>query len=127
MQASLSVILCTHNPRHDYLCRVPASPRGQTLPDEQWEFLVVDNSSKQPLGEIWDISWHPRGRHVREAELGLTPARVRGIQESSGELLVFVDDDNLLAPDFLARVTAMSARYPGLGVFGAGILEPEFE
>ena len=53
--------------------------------------------------------------------------RLRGIQESSGDLLVFVDDDNLLAPDFLARVTAISARYPGLGAFGAGILEPEFE
>jgi glycosyltransferase involved in cell wall biosynthesis len=123
----LSVILCTHNPRADYLCRVLASLRGQTLPAEQWEFLLVDNASKQPLAEICDISWHSRGKHIREDELGLTAARLRGIHESNGKLLVFVDDDNLLAPDFLVQATAISARYPDLGVFGAGILEPEFE
>src|SRR6516165_2680410 len=103
MQASVSVILCTHNPRPDYLDRVLASLRGQTLPAEQWEFLLVDNASRQPLEEIWDISWHSRGRHIREVKLGLTHARLRGIEESSGELLIFVDDDNLLAKDFLQR------------------------
>jgi glycosyltransferase involved in cell wall biosynthesis len=55
-QAFVSVILCTHNPRPDYLDRVLASLRGQTLPAEQWEFLLVDNASRQPLEEIWDIS-----------------------------------------------------------------------
>ena len=127
MQTSVSVILCTHNPRPDYLSRVLASLRGQTLPAERWEFLLVDNASEQPLAEIWDISWHSRGKHIRENELGLTPARLRGIRESSGELLVFVDDDNVLAPDFLVQATAIYAQYPIVGAFGAGILEPEFE
>jgi glycosyltransferase involved in cell wall biosynthesis len=127
MQLSVSVILCTHNPRPDYLRRVLASLRGQTLPAEQWEFLLVDNASEQPLAEIWDISWHSRGKHIREDELGLTPARLRGVHESNGKLLVFVDDDNLLAPDFLEQATAISSQFPVLGVFGAGILEPEFE
>jgi glycosyltransferase involved in cell wall biosynthesis len=127
MQLSLSVILCTHNPRPDYLCRVLASLREQTLPAEQWEFLLIDNASEQPLVERWDISWHSDGKHIREDELGLTAARLRGIQESSGKLLVFVDDDNLLDPDFLEQATAISARFSVLGVFGAGILEPEFE
>jgi glycosyltransferase involved in cell wall biosynthesis len=127
MRASLSVILCTHNPRPDYLCRVLASLRGQTLPIEQWELLLVDNVSSPPLAETWDISWHSRGRHIREDELGLTPARLRGVHESNGKLLVFVDDDNLLAPDFLEQAAAISAGHPFLGVFGAGILKPEFE
>ena len=123
----MSVILCTHNPRRDYLSRVLASLRAQTLPAERWELLLIDNASRQPLAETWDISWHSCGRHIREDELGLTPARLRGIQESSGELLVFVDDDNLLAPDFLDQATAISALSPALGVFGAGVLTPEFE
>src|SRR6516164_4811858 len=107
MQTSVSVILCTHNPRPDYLDRVLASLRGQTLPAEQWEFLLVDNASNQLLAEIWDISWHSRRRHIREDELGLTAGRLRGIQESSGKLLVFVDDDNLLAPNFLEQAKAI--------------------
>jgi glycosyltransferase involved in cell wall biosynthesis len=124
---SVSVILCTHNPRPDYLSRVLASLRGQTLPAKQWELLLVDNASNRPLAKTVDISWHWRGRHIREDELGLTAARLRGIQESSSELLVFVDDDNLLAPNFLVRAAAISMRCPDLGAFGAGILEPEFE
>jgi glycosyltransferase involved in cell wall biosynthesis len=106
---------------------VLSSLRAQTLPAGQWEFLLVDNASKQSLAETWDISWHPHARHIREDELGLTAARLRGIQESSGELLVFVDDDNLPAPDFLGQATAIAERCPVLGVFGAGVLEPEFE
>jgi glycosyltransferase involved in cell wall biosynthesis len=127
MQTSTSVILCTHNPRPEYLSRVLGSLRGQTFPAKQWELLLVDNASKRPLAETVDISWHSRGRHIREDEPGLTAARLRGIRESSGELLVLVDDDNVLAPDYLAQATAISTRCPVLGVFGAGILEPEFE
>jgi glycosyltransferase involved in cell wall biosynthesis len=59
--------------------------------------------------------------------LGLTAARLRGVKESSGELLIFVDDDNELAPDFLEQAVAIAERSGNLGVFGAGILEPEFE
>jgi glycosyltransferase involved in cell wall biosynthesis len=127
MQASISVILCTHNPRPEYLGRVLASLRRQTLPAKEWELLLIDNASNRPLAQTVDISWHSRGRHIREDELGLTAARLRGIQEAGGELLVFVDDDNLLAPDYLAQATAISVRCPDLGAFGAGILEPEFE
>jgi glycosyltransferase involved in cell wall biosynthesis len=126
MEKSTSVILCTHNPRPEYLVRVVASLRGQTLPAKEWELLLIDNASKQTLAQTVDVSWHSRGRHIREDELGLTAARLRGIQEASGELLVFVDDDNLLAPDFLLQAIAIS-RCPDFGVFGAGILQPEFE
>lgn len=127
MQIAVSVILCTHNPQPEYLTRVLASLRRQTLPTAQWEFLLIDNASSQPLSETWDISWHPHGTHIRVEELGLTLARLRGIEESIGNLLVFVDDDNLLASDFLVQAKAISALYPILGVFGAGVLEPEFE
>jgi glycosyltransferase involved in cell wall biosynthesis len=64
---------------------------------------------------------------VREDELGLTAARLRGMRDSSGQLLIFVDDDNLLAPDYLEQAVTILARYPYLGVFGAGVLQPEFE
>jgi glycosyltransferase involved in cell wall biosynthesis len=127
LQAPLSVIVCAHNPRPDYLGRVLASLRGQTLPVEEWELLLIDNVSSPPLAETWDISWHSRGRHIREDELGLTPARLRGAYESHGHLLIFVDCDNVLAPDFLEQAAAIFAGYPLLGVFGAGILKPEFE
>lgn len=94
---------------------------------EHWDLVLVDNASPVPLAEKWDLSWHPRGRIVREEEIGITPARLRGISETKGSLLVFVDDDNVLVPDYLEHVAAIATEFPHLSVFGAGILEPEFE
>ncbi len=58
----LSVIICAHNPRPHYLGRVLEALRSQTLPKQQWELLLIDNSSSTPLRAQWDISWHPNGR-----------------------------------------------------------------
>ncbi len=122
----ISVIICTHNPQSDYLRRVLDALKAQTMSPEQWELLLVDNASKEPLASAWDLSWHPRARHVREDELGLTPARLRGIKESTGELLIFVDDDNILRSDFLASAVEISNEFPFLGAWG-GNVEGEFE
>jgi glycosyltransferase involved in cell wall biosynthesis len=123
----ISVIICSHNPRRDYLCRVLESLQAQTLRRDTWELLLVDNASEQRLAEHWDLSWHPNHAHVREDVLGLTPARVRGIEAASGDLVVFVDDDNVLAPDYLGRAVTLWHAHPHLGLLGAGVLTPEFE
>ena len=127
MKVSVSVVLCTRNPRPDYLRRVLAALREQSIALEQWELLLIDNASQQCLADAWDISWHPFGRHVREDQAGLTQARLRGIKESCGELIVFIDDDNILAPDFLDQARTIQPLHPNLGVFGSGVLTPEFE
>ena len=124
---SISAIICTSNPRPDYLRRVLDALKAQTLPKVQWELLLIDNASKEPLAKSYDLSWHPHARQIREGQLGLTPARLRAIAEAQGGLLVFVDDDNILAPDYLERAAAIPRSYSHIGVFGAGILEPEFE
>jgi glycosyltransferase involved in cell wall biosynthesis len=122
----ISVIICTHNPRAEYLRRVLDALKAQTLPKDQWELLLIDNASKEPLAAKFDLTWHPQGRHVREEELGLTPARLRGIKEARGADLVFVDDDNVLASDFLATSSRISKDFPFLGAWG-GHVEGEFE
>jgi hypothetical protein len=122
----LSVIICTHNPRREYLERALDALREQTLPLEQWELLLIDNASDQPLAGKWDLSWHPQGRHIRENELGLTAARLRGIGEAQGDLLVFVDDDNLLQADFLMQNQRIGIEHPWIGCWG-GRIEAEFE
>ncbi len=123
----ISVIICTHNPREDYLRRTLDALEQQTLPKDQWELLLIDNASHEPLAGRWDLTWHPRFRHIREDELGLTPARLRGIKESSADLLVFVDDDNVLVPSYLLDALRISEEHPMIWVFGAGNINPEFE
>jgi glycosyltransferase involved in cell wall biosynthesis len=125
-QPDVSVILCTHNPRADYLDRVLKGLQNQTFSVQHWELLVIDNASEESVADRFDISWHPSGRHVREDELGLTPARLRGIAEAVAELLVFVDDDNVLDSDYLEQALRVAREYPFLGTWG-GSANPEFE
>lgn len=122
----VSVIICAHNPRPDYLQRVLASLRAQTLGTDRWELLLVDNHSEKPLAEYHDLGWHPQGRHLREDELGLAAARRCGIEASTADLLIFVDDDNILQEDYLAESLRLFGERPYIGTFGGQLL-PEYE
>lgn len=126
-KTELSVIICSHNPRRQFLNRTLKSLEQQTLPTEKWELLLIDNASAQQLNGIYPVKWHPHARWVREEELGLTAARLRGIREAQAELHVFVDDDNLLEPTYLESALHIAAEYPWLGVFGAANIIPEYE
>jgi len=117
-----TVVICTHNPRLEYLREAFDALRSQTLPVTEWELVLVDNASAIPLANRVDLCWHPAGRHVREEQLGLTPARRRGIHEANGELLVFVDDDNVLAPTYLATAVEIGQRFPFLGIWGGSTI-----
>ncbi len=122
----ISVIICTYNPRPDYLRRVLEALQTQSMPFTGWELLLVDNASDDPVSERFDIAWHPNGRHIREQELGLTAARLRGISESRTKLIVFVDDDNVLKPDYLEHAIKIGEDHPFLGAWG-GSISPDFE
>jgi cellulose synthase/poly-beta-1,6-N-acetylglucosamine synthase-like glycosyltransferase len=73
----LSVIICSHNPRPDYLRRVLGALKAQTLPKERWELLFIDNASKEPLAEKYNLSWQSYGRCINEEKSGLTLLVVR--------------------------------------------------
>ena len=122
----VSVVICTYDPRPDYLRQCLNALRGQTVPPNQWELVVVDNRSHEPIADRVDLSWHPVARIVREGTLGLTPARLRGIRETTGELLVFVDDDNVLDADFLQTALRTAEEKPFLGSW-SGQCRPGFE
>jgi glycosyltransferase involved in cell wall biosynthesis len=122
----LTVIICAHNPNRVALERVLKALQAQTFPLEQWELLLVDNASAPPLASAIDLSWHPHARHLQEEQLGLTPARLRGIEASQAEVLVFVDDDNVLADDYLEVTNRIAQEWSILGAWG-GQIQPEFE
>jgi hypothetical protein len=126
MSSAISVVICTHNPRLDYFGRTLAALRAQTVSADIWELLIVDNASAPEKAPRPDLSWHPGARLLKEPKLGLTRARLRGIQEASGELLVFVDDDNVLDPDYLETAQRVANEMPFLGSW-SGQSRPEFE
>jgi glycosyltransferase involved in cell wall biosynthesis len=122
----ISVAICTHNPRLDYLSRVLEALKLQGLSRSSWELLLIDNASTTPVSGSVDLGWHPNGRIIPEAELGIAAARLRAMREFTGELLIFFDDDNVMAEDYLERCSELFARRPDLGAV-SGCLMPEYE
>ena len=121
----LSVILPAYFPRYDELRRTLDALHAQTLPLSRWELVLVDNRSQPPVDPAV-TGWHPQGRVIREEEPGLVAARLAGFAHTSGEVIVVVDQDNVLAPDYLATALQIGRENPGLGTWGGGI-SPDFE
>jgi glycosyltransferase involved in cell wall biosynthesis len=122
----ISVVICTYNPREKYLARVLEALRNQTLPLEKWELILVDNASTIRVAEGVDLSWHPQGKILREDKLGKMHAWFKGISEAKGDILVFVDDDNVLESNYLEEAQAIGDQWPFIGAWGASV-KPEFE
>jgi hypothetical protein len=122
----ISAIICTHNPREEFLRRTLESLRSQTLPQDQWELLLIDNASPVPLAGRCDISWQPHARHLLENKLGKLNAWLLGMREARADILLFVDDDNVLASDYLEQALVVADQWPFVGAWGGSII-PEYE
>jgi glycosyltransferase involved in cell wall biosynthesis len=123
---SISVIICTHNPKRSYLERVLQALKSQSLEQSKWELLLIDNASDRVLSKEIDLNWHSEARHIRENKLGLTAARLRGFREAKAEIIVFADDDNVLDSNYLKHTLEIFEQHPKLGAIGGKSL-PEFE
>ncbi|MEM1434666.1 MAG: glycosyltransferase [Pseudomonadota bacterium] len=123
----LSVIMCTFNPRSDHLSLALHAIGLQSLCSSRFEVIVVDNNSSPPLDQnnLQCLCRVPV-ELIRQPRQGLTHARTAGIQKAQANLLVFVDDDNELASDYLENAIAIARQNPTVGLFGGqtdGVLE----
>lgn len=127
MVPELSVIVPTHNPDPARLAATLRGLSAQTLARARWETVLVDNASAAfPSPAVLAAEGPANLSVVAEPELGLSSARRAGFLRARGDLAVLVDDDNVLAPDYLANVISLFARAPRVGVAG-GKSVPAFE
>ncbi len=122
----MSVVICTYNPRKDILERTLKALAVQTLSPEHWELLIIDNNSDEPVAPWLKAPWHKSFRVIEEPQQGIDLARTCGLRKARGELILFVDDDNVLDADYLATALRIGRDHPRLGVWG-GVIELEFE
>lgn len=117
----LSVIVCTYN-RDKYIYNLLQSIAKNTLSVEKYELIVVNNNSSDKTEEECNrffkdypkINFH----YFIEQNQGLSYARNRGIKESNGDVVVFVDDDALVNTEFLSTYVDFFEK--NLDVQGAG-------
>jgi glycosyltransferase involved in cell wall biosynthesis len=96
----VSVVIPTHN-RSGLLTLTLRSALRQHGVD--LEVIVIDDGSTDDTAAAVARIGDPRVRYVRHATaLGVSTARNHGIEESRGDWIAFLDDDDLWAPDKLA-------------------------
>jgi glycosyltransferase involved in cell wall biosynthesis/GT2 family glycosyltransferase len=112
---SISVVLCAYTlERIELLAAAIESLEAQTVAPHEI-VLVIDHSPELEAesGQRW-----PQAKIVPSAEpQGLSGARNTGLAESSGEVVAFLDDDAVPAPDWIER---LGAAYADARVLGAG-------
>jgi succinoglycan biosynthesis protein ExoM len=69
------------------------------------EVVVIDNDPAGSAADVVGDRAGPRVRYVHESRPGISAARNRAIAEAAGaDLLVFIDDDELPSPGWLAHL-----------------------
>ena len=111
--APVGVVIPTRD-RRDLLAATLDSVLAQR--DVQVEVVVVDDGSRDGTADWLRSLDDPRVRVLRnETAIGTGAARNRGLHEVTADLVAFVDDDDLWAPDKLARQVAAIEATPGAG------------
>ena len=106
--------------------------RQQTDLDQiTWEIIVVDNNSTDNTAQVvqeYQGNWLPGVplTYILEPEQGAAFARLRAVQEAQGELIGFLDDDNLPNPDWIAQAYSFAQEHPQAGAF-SGQIHGDFE
>lgn len=103
--ASVSVVIPCYNGAA-FLRETLASVLAQTRPAQ--EIVVIDDGSTDDSADI-AASFGPPVRVIRQANRGESAARNRGIRESRGEWVAFLDADDLWLPE---RIAAQFAEAP---------------
>lgn len=110
MDKEVSVIVATHN-RCASLVDLLQGLARQTLEADRFEVIVVDDGSRTPVRpEIEKLELPFPLTLLDQANQGAAAARHNGILRACGEIIVIVDDDMTVPPDFLAQHVEAHAR-----------------
>jgi glycosyltransferase involved in cell wall biosynthesis len=120
-QPLISVVIPAYN-GEPFLEQAIESAVAQTWP--RTEVLVVDDGSTDRSAEIAGSS---SVKLVRQENRGVAAARNRGVDEAEGELLSFLDQDDMLRPEKLERQLEALLAQPEAGMSSCKmrvVLEP---
>ena len=121
----ISAIVCTYN-REKFLPKALESLANQTLSYDNFEVVIINNNSTDSTEEICN-NFHKNFPNINysyviESQQGLSFARNRGIIESKGRLITFIDDDAWLEEMFLEVIVNFMKKHQDVDSVGGKIL-----
>lgn len=109
-QPVFSVIMPTYNRAH-ILWRAIQSVLKQTYPF--FELLIIDDNSKDKTEELVKLFKDPRIRYFKLSKnRGASAARNFGLKKARGQLIAYLDSDNVWHPEFLEVMKQAFEKYP---------------
>lgn len=121
----LSIIVCTYN-REKYLLRTLQHLAKQNSDHSKWEVIIVNNNSSDNTNQIVKdfIDNHSKlnFKSFLEKKQGLTHARNRGIRESLGKIIAFLDDDAFVMKDYSDKVISFFNNHDDAIALGGKII-----
>jgi glucosyl-dolichyl phosphate glucuronosyltransferase len=120
----ISVVICTYN-RERFLLKAFKSIVNQKYDKSLYEIILVNNNSTDNTEQI-SLNFKKSNPNINfkyfvEEQQGLSYARNRGIKESSGDIITFIDDDAHAEPHFLSKTVEYLDRNTEIAVVGGKI------
>lgn len=123
----LSVVLPTYN-RLARLKQVLSGFEQQTYPLSNFEVVIVsDGSSDGTHAFLETIKTPLHLMFIAQENQGVSVARNQGVEKASGEIIIFIDDDTVPKPEFVAEHLRLHEAHDGdVIVLGTVLPPPDF-
>jgi len=120
VRVKLSIIIATHA-RPDSLARLVASLRPQ-LRSSRCELIVAENgtAARHPLSDADVIT-----AHIHDPRPGKCRVQNLAIKRATGDVLIFLDDDLIVAKDYIDQVERFFTYHPEFAAMKGRILPLE--
>ncbi|MBS1805693.1 MAG: glycosyltransferase [Acidobacteria bacterium] len=120
----LSVIIATFN-RRDLLAQTLPRLLKQNYPSDQYEILMVVDGSTDGSAQFLKSIAHPGNlRVIEQPNRGQAAAINEGLRQSTGEIVLFLDDDILCEPNLVAEHANAERTERACLAFGPVLVSP---
>lgn len=110
----ISVVTASYN-YQDYIKEAIQSVLNQTYKD--WELIIVDDCSTDNSVQVINSYKDDRIKlFVNEKNLGLQKTVKRGIENATGEWIVFLESDDILKPDNIEKKVRIAQKYKDINL-----------